>query len=108
MLRRTAFLAATMIAAFVTHSLAADAESEFSGRRIAETNCAVCHAISLDDRSENPDAPPFRLLTRSRGLAALRTDMAGDLFRRHPEMPDFEPTPKQLDDIVNFIGSISQ
>jgi mono/diheme cytochrome c family protein len=107
MVRRTAYLAAILVTATAAQALAADAESEFRGRRIAEANCAVCHDISLG-QSDNPEAPPFRLLTRTRSLAVLRADMAGDLFTRHPEMPDFEPTPQQLDDIANFIGSISQ
>ena len=108
MVWKTAAMAAVMIAASAAQAFAADAESEFRGRRIAEANCAVCHAISLDDRSDSPEAPPFRLLTRKRSLAELRADMAGELFTRHPEMPDFEPTPAQLDDITKFIGSISQ
>ncbi len=108
MVRRTAYLAAILVTATAAQALAADAESEFRGRRVAEANCAVCHAISLVGRSDNPEAPPFRLLTRTRSLAELRADMAGNLFTRHPEMPDFEPTPQQLDDITNFIGSISK
>ncbi|MGB3391743.1 MAG: cytochrome c [Pseudaminobacter sp.] len=87
-------------------AFAADRESEFRGRRIAETNCAVCHAISLHDASEDPAAPAFRTLGMLRPFAELRRELAGDLFRRHPEMPDFEPTREQIDDIVDFIESI--
>ena len=107
-MRATTPLICAMAVSLAASAFADDLESEFHGRRIAEANCAVCHAISQHDSSENPDAPPFRLIARTRPLADLRADMAGDLFRRHPEMPDFEPTPEQLDDIVTFIGSIDQ
>lgn len=87
---------------------AADPESEFRGRRLAEANCAHCHAIAMYDPSENADAPPFRRLGRLRPLESLRKEFAGDFFRRHPEMPDFEPTREQIDDIVDFIESIQR
>lgn len=87
---------------------AADAESEFRGRRLAETNCADCHAITRHDESANAAAPPFRHLARTRSLEALRADFLGDFFRRHPEMPEFEPTQGQADDIVDYIESIGR
>lgn len=105
---RKPILALTLLSVAGAPAAAADPESEFRGRRLAEANCAECHAISMLDRSENPKAPPFRSLPGARSLADLRADMAGDLFRRHPEMPDFEPAPQQLNDIVNFIGSIGR
>lgn len=99
----------TVLAAAVSApAIAADSESRFRGRRIAEANCAICHAIAQVDESENADAPPFRSLARLRPLAPLRREMAGELFLRHAVMPDFEPTPEQVDDIVDFIESIQQ
>ena len=85
---------------------AADRESEFRGRRLAEANCYDCHAIALHDESLDPRAPPFRKLATRDDVETLRADMAGDLFLRHPEMPDFEPTPDQIDDLVDFIESL--
>lgn len=87
---------------------AADRESEFRGRRLAEANCAHCHAIAFHDPSENSAAPPFRRLGRSIRLDTLRHQRADAFFRRHPEMPDFEPTCEQFDDIVDFIESIQR
>lgn len=87
---------------------AADPESEFRGRRLAEANCAHCHAIAFYDPSENTAAPPFRDLGRKIPLESLRRQFADDFFRRHPEMPDFEPTRDQIDDIVDFIESIQR
>ncbi|MGY6706927.1 MAG: c-type cytochrome [Rhizobiaceae bacterium] len=85
--------------------IAADRESEFRGRRLAEANCYDCHALALEDESLDPRAPPFRDLAL-RG-EALREDMAGDLFARHPEMPDFEPSADQIDDLVDFMESLA-
>lgn len=105
-IRKTLLIA--VAAAVAAPAFAADSESRFRGRRIVEANCAVCHAIAQVDESENPDAPAFRALARLRPLAPLRKEMAGELFLRHAVMPDFEPTPEQVDDIVDFIESIQQ
>ncbi|MDP3898710.1 MAG: cytochrome c [Mesorhizobium sp.] len=83
-----------------------DRESAFRGRRIAEANCAECHAIARYDTSENPAAPPFRTLSRRPSFATLRQSMSGQIFLRHAVMPDFEPTPDQVNDIVDFIENI--
>lgn len=87
---------------------AADAESEFRGRRLAEANCAPCHAIAPHGASVIGAAPPFRLLGRQLSLEKLRAEFLGDFFRRHPRMPGFEPTADQAGDIVDFIESIQR
>ncbi|QDZ01352.1 cytochrome c [Nitratireductor mangrovi] len=89
-------------------ALAADRESAFRGRRLAEANCAPCHALAQFDGSENAEAPPFRHLGRRRPLATLRDEMLADLFLRHAVMPDFEPDRRQVDDIVTYIESIQE
>jgi len=87
---------------------AVDPESAFRGKRLAEANCADCHAIAQVDESLEPAAPPFRAMARRRDLATLRTDMTGDLFLRHAIMPDFEPDARQADDIVTYMESIQE
>lgn len=87
---------------------AIDPESAFRGKRLAEANCAECHAIAQVDESLHPAAPPFRLMARRRDLASLRTEMTGDLFLLHAVMPDFEPDAGQADDIVTYMESIQQ
>ena len=83
-----------------------DHESAFRGKRLAEANCADCHAIAQVDESLDPAAPPFRTMAKRRDLATLRTEMTGDLFLRHAVMPDFEPDAKQAGDIVTYMESI--
>jgi mono/diheme cytochrome c family protein len=105
-MRLTIVLAAGAALLVAAQAEAADRESEFRGRRLAEANCYDCHAIALHDESLDERAPPFRELATRDDVEALRADMAGDLFLRHPEMPDFEPTPAQIDDLVDFIESL--
>lgn len=83
-----------------------DRESAFRGRRIAEANCAECHAIARYDPSEDPAAPPFRTLSKRPSFSTLRRSMSGPIFLRHAVMPDFEPTPGQVNDLVDFIEDI--
>jgi mono/diheme cytochrome c family protein len=85
---------------------ALDPESAFRGKRLAEANCADCHAIAQVDESLDPAAPPFRAMAKRRDLATLRAELTGDLFLRHAVMPDFEPDAKQADDIVTYMQSI--
>jgi len=90
----------------VQPAAAIDPESAFRGKRLAEANCAGCHAIAQVDESLDPSAPPFRAMAQRRDLATLRIEMTGDLFLRHAVMPDFEPDAKQADDIVTYMESI--
>lgn len=103
-----AMLPTILLAAGATNSFATEPESAFRGRRIAEANCAICHAIAQVDQSENPQAPPFRRLSRLASYRDLRLDLAGPLFLRHPAMPDFKPTREQVHDIVEYIESIQE
>lgn len=105
MSRRTLWLLLLALA-LVQPAAAIDPESAFRGKRLAEVNCADCHAIAQVDESLDPAAPPFRTMAQRRDLATLRAEMTGDLFLRHAVMPDFEPDAKQADDIVTYMESI--
>ena len=94
--------------ALVQPAAAIDPESAFRGKRLAEVNCADCHAIAQVDDSMDPAAPPFRAMAKRRDLGTLRTEMTGDLFLRHAIMPDFEPDARQADDIVTYMESIQE
>ncbi len=105
MLARLALLTG-FTAAGLAHASAFDAESAFRGRKLAEANCEVCHAIALTDASVEDKAPPFRELWKRPAFAELRQQLRGPLFARHPEMPDFQPTAEQADDLATYIESI--
>ena len=82
-------------------------ESAFRGKRIAEANCAICHALAQVDESTVPAAPPLRDLGASFSLVDLRQMLRGGVFLKHAIMPDFEPTPAQADDLATYIHSIA-
>lgn len=83
-----------------------DAELEFHGRRLAETNCSGCHAITLHDDSDHPDAPAFRDLPQRYPIDALEEAFAEGIYVGHPDMPEFAATPEQIDAILAYIESI--
>lgn len=84
----------------------ADRESVFRGKRDAEVNCGPCHAVGKADESENEVAPPLRELWMRPIFATLQEELAGTLFARHAIMPDFEPTPEQASDLMDYLESI--
>jgi cytochrome c len=106
MWRRAIFLvASTMNSAAAAADY--DAESVFRGRRIAEVNCAVCHAIAQYDESEMRDAPPLREISDRMSPDMLRKMLQGPVFKKHAIMPDFEPDPMQASDLANYMLDIA-
>ena len=99
-------VAILMLTVTALPAAAADRESIFRGKRDAEVNCGPCHAVGQADESENEAAPPLRELSKRPVYPALRDEIGGPLFKRHAAMPDFEPTPGQVSDIVDYIETI--
>ncbi|TWG55170.1 c-type cytochrome [Aminobacter sp. J44] len=97
-----------MMAATAGPAAADDAvESAFRGRRIAEANCAECHAITQIDESPLKEAPPFREIPARIPADALAKMLEGAVFKKHAVMPDFEPDPQQAADLVTFMHDIA-
>ncbi|MEZ5812684.1 MAG: cytochrome c, partial [Rhizobiaceae bacterium] len=90
-------LAATAMASVLGAALPVEAEEADieHGRALVETNCARCHGIGADDRSAHPDAPEFRTLSKRYPVDALEEAFAEGIVTGHPDMPEFEATPKQ-------------
>jgi mono/diheme cytochrome c family protein len=78
------------------------------GRQIAERNCASCHAIGERGASRNPLSPPFRELSRNYPLTALEEAFAEGILVGHPDMPEFQLTPRQNEDLLKFLQSIQE
>lgn len=91
----------------------ADELIEF-GREIAQVNCASCHAISTDDASQHPEAPPLRELSARYPLDALAEAFVQGIYVGHPEgiyvghpdMPEFEATVEQVDALLAYLDTI--
>lgn len=78
------------------------------GKALIELNCASCHAISKADKSPHPDAPAFRTLSDRYPIDALAEAFAEGIYVGHPDMPEFQATPDQIDAILAYINSVQE
>jgi len=78
------------------------------GLKIAQRNCAPCHALGRTGDSPNPNSPPFRTLAQRYPLSELEETMGEGMMVGHegPEMPMFEFKPDQIEDFIAYLGSI--
>jgi mono/diheme cytochrome c family protein len=78
------------------------------GLKIAQRNCAPCHALGRTGDSPNPKSPPFRTLAQRYPLNELEESMGEGIMVGHegPEMPIFEFRPDQIEDFIAYLGSI--
>lgn len=79
---------------------------EAEGRHIAEIYCARCHAIGAEGESTHPMSPPFRTLSQAYPINALQEAFAEGILVGHPDMPEFQLEPAQIDDLLAYIQSI--
>lgn len=78
------------------------------GQRLAEINCARCHAIGATGESPNPLSPPFRTLSRNYPVNALEEAFAEGVLVGHPSMPEFRLEPVQIEDLLTYIQSVQE
>jgi len=76
------------------------------GEALVRTNCSQCHAVSLTDRSPQPNAPAFRTLYQRYPIDDLAKVLAEGMSRGHPDMPKFGASPDQIDAIIAYIKSL--
>ena len=78
------------------------------GLKIAQRNCAPCHALGRVGDSPNPKSPPFRILAQRYPLSELEETMGEGMMVGHegPDMPIFEFKPDQIADFIAYLGSI--
>ena len=78
------------------------------GLKIAQRNCAPCHAVGRTGDSANPKSPPFRTLAQRYPLSELEEAMGEGMMVGHEgaEMPIFEFRPDQIEDFIAYLGSI--
>lgn len=77
-----------------------------AGRRIAEANCQRCHAIGATGESPHPPAPPFRTLSQRYPVSDLQEAFAEGVRVGHPDMPEFQLPPDQIDDLLAYLQSV--
>ena len=78
------------------------------GLKIAQRNCAPCHAVGRTGKSVNPKSPPFRTLAQRYPLGDLEESLGEGIMVGHegPEMPTFEFSPGQIADLMAYLGAI--
>jgi cytochrome c len=103
MMRVPVILAAGGVAFLVTTALQAQKASDERGRVFAETNCARCHAIGTTGDSPLAKAPPFRTLHKRYPVENLEEAFAEGIRTAHPEMPQFEMDPDQINDLLAYL-----
>lgn len=87
----------------------AEAASARNGAALAAKNCAPCHSTGKAGASPNEKAPPFRELSGKYPLENLQEALGEGILVGHqsPEMPEFELTPRQIDDLIAHIRAVT-
>jgi mono/diheme cytochrome c family protein len=67
------------------------------GQRLAEANCAICHAIYATGNSPLVIAPTFRDIAVNYDFADLEDAFNEGVATEHPAMPDWQMTPEQAE-----------
>ncbi len=83
-----------------------DAADIAAGKKIAETYCAVCHAVGTDGDSPRAEAPRFRELGQRFPIENLAESLAEGIMTGHPDMPQFEMTPDEIGVFLTYLNSI--
>ena len=83
-----------LLSAFFLAALPALAQrgSAQVGQRLAQANCASCHAIGRIGESPLRIAPPFRELHKRYPVENLAEALAEGIVTGHPTMPQFPRT----------------
>ena len=74
-----------------------------AGRRVAERNCAQCHAIIGQAVSPIKTAPRFDDFSARYNMQQLNDALKAGLLRAHPSMPDLRLTPTEVRDLTSYI-----
>jgi cytochrome c len=100
----------TILAAALFQVNAAQAQkaSVERGRGFAETNCMRCHAIGVTGDGPVAKAPPFRTLHNRYPIENLEEALVEGIRTAHPEMPQFEMDPEQINDLIAYLKSLER
>lgn len=80
--------------------------AEARGLAFVQANCARCHAIGPADESPYAPAPPFRTLAAKYDVEGLAEAFAEGIevgHRGQQEMPAFELSPAEIDDLIAYL-----
>lgn len=97
-----AFFPATAV--LVTQAAPASASA---GERFAQQRCGRCHATGLKGDSPARAAPPFRELGPE-PVAMLEAARTSGMIAGHDEMPMFEVTRAQVENLIAYVRQLSR
>lgn len=76
------------------------------GEVMAEALCARCHAITREDESAHSEAMPLREISWHYRVESLAEPLAEGIMVGHPDMPEWQFEPKDVDAILAYLESI--
>ncbi len=79
-----------------------------AGRRLAQMECAGCHAVGAEGASRNAVAPPLRALAERYPGTLLADAFPERMKVGHPAMPEFRLSPSDVDALLSYLLSIQE
>lgn len=76
------------------------------GAQLAQERCASCHAVALEARSPEHDAPQFRVLSRVYSRQDLVRKLDDIAANGHFEMPPVALREDEMQDIAAYISTL--
>ncbi len=105
---RLAFLSTLSLLSLGLAAAMAQSADPGVGGRLAETDCAACHAVGADPHARSPDpkAPAFLDVARMPST----TELSLKVFLRssHRNMPNFILSPEEIDSVASYILSLKK
>jgi len=77
-----------------------------SGQSLVERLCGRCHAVAEEAQSPNAEAPLFREVATRWPPEVLAEALAEGIAVGHPDMPRFEFSPSQIDDVISYFEAL--
>lgn len=88
-------------------ALPAQAQDPAAGRKIAERQCARCHAIGPSDKSKLPIATPFRTIADRYSVWTLQEALAEGIVVGHAAMPEFVLNPDEISNLLSYMETLA-
>lgn len=86
--------------------LSRDVPAITRGKALADANCTRCHATQAGQTSSHPSAPSFATLFTSYPPDYIAEAFAEGVFVGHGDMPAFEFSPEQINDLVAYLKTL--
>lgn len=98
--------ACSQMPAFEEEDLGASAVEIAAGERLAQEQCATCHAVDRATQSPLRNAPPFAYLGRNYPVSSLAEALAEGMITGHDSMPEWRLEPDEIRGLLGYIQSV--